>query len=289
MTDYSEQYFTSPDGLQLFYRDYNNAPKGTLTVLCMPGLTRNSKDFEEIAAHIAPCCRVICAEQRGRGNSEWDPDPSHYRPDVYVADMMALLAHLDIDEIVAFGTSLGGLMTMMMAAMHPGIIKAAIINDIGPELDPAGITRIKSYVGKGTPPTSWDEAYAAVKGFSKGVYPKFTKSDWQWFTRKLYADNNGRPEISYDPALGKTFDADNSNTAPVPNFWPQFEALYSAPMVVLRGALSDLLAGETLDKMASLHPDLVPVTVPDKGHTPLLNEPECTYAIDALLKKSFKA
>lgn len=286
MTSYCDEYFTSPDGLKLFYRDYNVAPKGSLTVLCMPGLTRNSKDFEEIAAHLAPQYRVICAEQRGRGKSAWDPDPSRYRPDVYLADMMALLAHLGISEIVAFGTSLGGLMTMMMAAKHPGVIKAAIINDIGPELDPTGIARIKSYVGKGTPPATWDEAYANVKGFSVGVYPNFTEANWRWFTHKLYADKNGKPEISYDPAIGKTFDADNSDATPTPNFWPQFEALCGVPVVVLRGALSDLLSEETLAKMTRLHPDLVPITVPERGHTPFLNEPVCVSAIDALLEKA---
>ena len=285
MANYREQYFTNPDGLQQYYRDYNQAPAGTPTVLCMPGLTRNSRDFEDIANHLAATCRVICVEQRGRGNSDWDPDPARYRLDVYVADMMALLAHLGISKVIAIGTSLGGLMTFIIAAMHPGTIVGAVINDIGPELDPKGIARIKSYVGKGTPPTSWEEAYAATKASASEVYPNFADTDWQWFTHKLYADKDGKPEILYDPAIGKTFDEDNNDTAPTPDFWPIFEALHSVPTLVLRGKLSDIISAETLEKMARLHPDLVALTVPDKGHTPLLNEPECYRAIDALFEK----
>jgi len=285
LTDYSDQYFTNPDGLRQYYRDYNIAPPGSPTVLCMPGLTRNSRDFEDLARHLAPTCRVICAEQRGRGNSQWDINPARYSLDTYVADMMALLAHLDMDKVIAIGTSLGGLITMMMVAMHPGVICGAVINDIGPELDPKGIARIKSYVGKGTPPTNWQEAYAAVKSANTGVYPDFTDKDWQWFTRKLYADKSGKPVLLYDPAISKNFDADNEESAPSPDLWPVFEACYTIPTVVLRGELSDILSAETLAKMARLHPDLVPVIIKSKGHVPLLNETECFQAIDALIEK----
>jgi len=282
---YTDNYFTNPDRLQQYYRDYNSAPKDAPTVLCMPGLTRNSRDFEDIAVHLAPTCRVICAEQRGRGNSDWDPDPTRYRIDVYVADMMALLAHLDTDKVIALGTSLGGLMAFVIAAMHPGRLTAAIINDIGPELDPNGIARIKSYVGKGTPPTNWAEACQTIKNASSESYPDFKDADWQWFTHKIYADKDGKPELLYDPAIGKAFNAENSDTAPTPDFWPVFQAFYTIPTVVLRGEVSDILSAKTLEKMAHLHPDLVPVTVPRKGHTPLLNEPECNAAIDALIEK----
>jgi len=283
MTDYSENTFTNPDGLKQYYRDYNMAGDSAPAVLCMPGLTRNSKDFDGVAAHMAKTCRVICVEQRGRGNSEWDPEPTRYRPDVYVADMMALLEHLGLKKIIAFGVSLGGLMTMMMAAMHPGTLQAAIINDIGPEVDPKGIARIKSYVGKGIPPQTWDEAVAAVKGSNTGVYPKFTDADWLWFTKKLYKDVAGKPVLQYDPALSQNFNEDDSQAAP--DLWPVFGMMKDIPVVALRGALSDILSAETLARMAKEHPDLDPVTVPDKGHVPLMTEPECLSAIDTLLKK----
>lgn len=283
MAEYSEEYFTNPDGLKQYYRDYNSAPESAPTVLCMPGLTRNSKDFAGVASHMAKSCRVICVEQRGRGNSEWDPDPSRYRPDVYVADMKALLEHLGSEQVIAFGVSLGGLMTMMMGAMMPGTLIGAIINDIGPEVDPTGIARIKSYVGKGTPPTTWDEAVAAVKNSNTGVYPKFSEDDWRTFTEKLYKDEDGKPVLQYDPALSQNFNEEESQSSP--DLWPIFGMLKDIPMVVLRGELSDILSNDTLLRMAMEHPDLDPVTVPDKGHVPLMTEPECLSAIDALLEK----
>lgn len=283
MTRYTDNYFTNTDGLQQYYRDYNTAGDDAPVVLCMPGLTRNSKDYEDAAQHLSKSCRVICIENRGRGNSDWDPDPSRYRPDVYVADVMHLLNQLGIKHIIAFGTSLGGLMTIMMAAMHTGLLKGAIINDIGPEIDPKGIERIKSYVGKGTPPENWKQAIAAVKTANSGVYPKFDEAEWEWFTRKLFKEEDGKPVAQYDPAISKNFEETEDQSAP--DLWPVFDLMKTVPTVVLRGALSDILSAETLDRMAKVHPDLTPVVVPDKGHVPLMAEPECIAAYDTLLAK----
>ena len=284
MTDYSSQFYKSTDGLRLHYRDYNNAPAGAPTILCMPGLTRNARDFADIATLLSSEYRVLCAEQRGRGSSQWDNDPTRYRPDVYVGDMAALLEHAGVDKFIAFGTSLGGLMTMMMAVMMPGKLLGAIINDIGPEVDPAGIARIKGYVGKGTPPKTWDEAIAAAKASGPTIYPTFNDADWKNFTEKLFVEVDGVPVPQYDPAISKNFDGE-ANSQNAPDLWPVFEATYSIPMVVIRGALSDILSAETLQKMAALHPDLTPVTVPNKGHAPVLDEPECVEAVQSLLKK----
>lgn len=283
MADFSDEYFTNTDGLKQHYRDYNTVPDGAPTVLCMPGLTRNAKDFGFIADHLKDRCRLICVEQRGRGWSEWDPDPSRYAPNVYVEDMMALLQHLDVAEIITIGTSLGGLMTIMMNALYPGVIKAAIINDIGPEIDPKGIERIKSYVGIGTPPATWDEAVEAVKFANRGVYPNFPEEDWKMFTHLLYEDKDGKPVVQYDPALRKNFDENDDQAAP--DLWPLFALMHQIPMVVLRGALSDILSAETLERMAAEHPDLVPVTVAEMGHVPLMREPEVQAAIDGLIDK----
>lgn len=283
MADYTDEYFTNTDGLKQHYRDYNIAPGGAPTILCMPGLTRNAKDFGFIADHLKNRCRLICVEQRGRGWSEWDPDPSRYAPNVYVEDMMALLQHLDLAEIITIGTSLGGLMTIMMNALYPGVIKAAVINDIGPEIDPVGIERIKSYVGLGTPPASWHEAVEAVKFANRGVYPKFSDEDWLMVTHLLYEDKDGKPTAQYDPALRKNFDENDDQAAP--DLWPLFDLMHSIPMVVLRGGISDILSATTLERMAREHPDLVPVTVPDMGHVPLMREPEVQAAIDALINR----
>jgi len=283
LKNYSENTFTNPDGLKQYYRDYDHAGAGAPVVLCMAGLTRNTRDFAEVADHLARTCRVIAVDQRGRGNSDWDPDPSRYRPDVYVSDMMALLGHLNVPKVIAFGTSLGGIMTFMIAAMHPGTLKGALINDIGPEIDPAGITRIKSYVGKGTPPATWADAVALVKSASFASFPKFSEDEWLWFTRKLFTDKDGKPVAQYDPAISKNFDANDDQSSP--DLWPVFDLSAGIPMVVTRGIHSDILSAETLSKMAARHPDLTAVTVADRGHTPLLTEPECVPAIDALIEK----
>ncbi|SDE40031.1 alpha/beta fold hydrolase [Kordiimonas lacus] len=281
MADYTDEYFTNPDGLKQHYRDYNQAGDNAPVVLCMPGLTRNGRDFEAIAEHLSDRCRVICVEQRGRGQSDWDPNPSRYLPVTYVADMMALLAHLGVDKVIAIGTSLGGLMTIMIQAMHPGKLQAAVINDIGPEIDPKGIERIKSYVGKGTPPETWEAAVEAVKTANAGVYPAFTEEDWRWYTENLYEDVDGKLAVMYDPAISQNFNSEESQSSP--DLWPFFKALHSIPMVVLRGGISDILSAETLERMAREHPDLVPVTVPGIGHVPLMREPECKQAIDELV------
>jgi len=283
LSKYTEHTFTNPDGLKQYYRDYNSAGEGAPIVLCMAGLSRNTRDFAEVASHLAATCRVIAVDQRGRGNSDWDPDPNRYRPDVYVGDMMALLSHLEISQVIAFGTSLGGIMAFMIAAMHPGTLTGTLINDIGPEIDPAGITRIKSYVGKGTPPETWADAVALVKSASFASFPKFSDEEWLWFTQKLFAEENGIPVAQYDPAISKNFDADNDQSAP--DLWPVFDLSASIPIVVTRGVHSDILAAETLNKMAARHPDLTAITVADRGHTPLLTEPECIPAIDTLIEK----
>ncbi len=283
MAEYTDEYFTNPDGLKQHYRDYNRAGEDAPVVLCMPGLTRNARDFEAIAEHLSDRCRVICVEQRGRGFSDWDPMPSRYRPVTYVADMMALLKHLGVGKVIAIGTSLGGLMTIMIQAMHPGTLMAAVINDIGPDIDPKGIDRIKSYVGKGTPPQTWQEAIDAVKTANAGVYPNFTEEDWRWYTGNLYDDLDGKPALMYDPAISQNFDSDETQAAP--DLWPFFQAMYSIPVVALRGGLSDILSAETLERMAEKHPDLVPVTVDGIGHVPLMNEPKCMKAIDDLVAR----
>lgn len=279
---YSDAYFTNRDGLKLHYRDYHIAPTGAPTVLCMPGLTRNAKDFGYLANHLAHRCRMICAEQRGRGLSDYDPDPGRYSPATYVDDMFELLDHLGLTSVYVVGTSLGGLMTMMMQAMRPGIFKAAIINDIGPEVDPAGIARITSYVGKGTPPETWDQAVSATKAANANVYPHFKDADWREFTELLYAEKDGKPVAAYDPAIRNNFTQKTDQAAP--DLWPVFAAMHSIPLLVLRGETSDILSADTLVRMQSEHPNCTAVTVPRIGHVPQMREPEVLAAIDRIIQ-----
>ncbi|WP_262695388.1 alpha/beta fold hydrolase [Kordiimonas aquimaris] len=283
MAPYSDAFFINDDGLRQHYRDYNTAPVGAPVVLCMPGLSRNAKDFGFIADHLSDRCRLICVEQRGRGLSDWDPQPERYAPATYVNDMFALLRHLGLDSVIAIGTSLGGLITIMMNAVRPGVIKAAVINDIGPEIDPAGIERIKSYIGKGKPPQNWAEAIENVKFSNRGVYPHFNDDDWAMLTHLTHEDRNGLPISQYDPAISQNFETNDDQAAP--DLWPIFEAMHTVPLVVLRGELSDILSGETLARMDREHPDIKAVTVGGVGHVPLMREPETQAAIDALISR----
>jgi pimeloyl-ACP methyl ester carboxylesterase len=287
MKPYSDEYFTNSDGLRQHYRDYHRAGPTAPVVLCMPGLTRNARDFEEVAEHLADRCRVICVEQRGRGLSDRDPDPSRYQPITYVGDMMALLEHLGVRQVVALGTSLGGLMTILMQAMHPGVFSAAIINDIGPEVDPVGLKRIQGYVGKTSAPKSWDEAITQVQTANTGIFPHFTAADWDQFARKLYIEVDGVIRADYDPLISQNLNQNEETAAP--DLWTVFRAMTAIPLLVIRGELSDILSEITLGVMAQVHPEMVSVTVPGVGHAPLLREPECLAAIDALIGRLIKS
>lgn len=281
MTDYEDVFYAAPDGLKLYARDYRHKD-ASLTILCMHGLTRNSADFESIAPHLNERYRVVSVDQRGRGRSDYDPDWQHYTPVTYVADMWKLLDDLGVREVVLFGTSMGGLMSMM-AAMQPGRVKGAIINDIGPVVDPKGLARIKGYVGKTKPAASWPEAAARIKELNVQFYPDFTEDDWMKFARRTFHKGaDGVPVLSYDPNISRPM-ADAPDDAVPPDLWPLFEMTTETPTLVLRGELSDILSAEMAEEMATRHPDCTAVMIPRVGHAPILDEPAAVTAIDAFL------
>lgn len=282
MIEAREVYYTSADGLKLYASDYAGPSAAALTILCLPGLTRNSRDFADLAAELSKTYRVISPDLRGRGRSAHDPEPVRYQPLTYVADMWTLLDHLGVTKVAIVGTSLGGLMAMIMAATRPDRVLGAVLNDIGPEVDPAGIARIQSYVGKTPPPASWDEAVAQVRELNADIFPNFNEARWESFARALYRDGpDGRPVPDYDPAIAQNVNAGN---AVPPDLWPLFDTLKAIPLVVIRGATSDILAADTLAQMQARHPRLVAVEVPGVGHAPLLDEPEARDAILDFLK-----
>lgn len=282
MADYRDIYYQSRDGLTLYARDYYHAsPRATL--LCMHGLTRNSADFAGIAEHLAPDYRLIVVDQRGRGLSEWDPDADNYQPAVYVQDMFQLLDELGLEKVVLLGTSMGGLMSMIMASLRGERFLGVILNDIGPVIDPAGLARIKGYVGKSGPVRSWAEAVAQTREINGKEFPDYDEDDWLRFTRALYRENaQGVPVLAYDPAIAQPM-AENEEAAVPPNLWPAFAALAELPCLVIRGALSDILAPGCVAEMRSRKPDLVVAEIPDRGHAPTLEEPACIAAIDDFL------
>lgn len=285
MADYRDHYYQSGDGLRLYARDYPCRDEGNAkpqTVLCMHGLTRNSADFAHLADHLSEHYRVIAVDNRGRGLSEYDANVTHYAPATYVQDMFTLLTDLDIDQVILCGTSMGGLMSFIMAAMHPARIQGMIINDIGPEINPAGLDRIKSYVGKSQPVSNWPEAISQAKEINAIAFPDFSDAEWEDFTRGIYRDEDGVPVLAYDPAISQPME-DEASAAVPPDLWPMFEASAAIPMLVIRGESSDILTPDCVQTMREKHPGLHHKEIPNRGHAPTLNEAISRAAIDAFL------
>ena len=277
MSRYEDVWYQSIDGLKLYARDYPNAaPRAT--VFCMHGLTRNSADFAELAEALQSDYRVIAVDQRGRGRSAWDPNPANYNPLVYVRDMYTLLDRLGLQEVIVIGTSMGGIMSMIMSALQPKRFRAVVLNDIGPVIAPAGLERIRSYVGKVPPVNSWAEAEARVRQLNTHVFPHWQGEDWARFTRKLYQENaDGVPQLAHDPAIAQSLKADPS--APPPDLWPSFQGLANIPTLVVRGSTSDILDLECVAEMQRRKPDIQVVEVPGIGHAPMLDEPVARRAV----------
>ena len=281
--DAVDHVYRSGDGLRLYCRIYPPKAPGGLPVLCLPGLTRNSRDFALLAAHLRPLYEVLAADLRGRGRSDWDTDPAHYQIPTYVRDVWALLQSRALDRVVVIGTSLGALIGQVMAALQPAKIAALVLNDAGPEVDPAGLRRIAGYAGKLPPVSSWDEAAAQAKSVYGLALPDLTDAEWLDYARQGYReDPQGRPVPDMDPAISKAFSAPSAAPA---DLWPLFAQIKSVPMLVIRGASSDILSAATVERMAREKPDLETLTVANRGHTPLLTEPECLTAIDDFLAR----
>lgn len=280
---YEDRYWTSSDGLTLHYRNYPGPDGGDrLPVLCMHGLTRNARDFGPLAEALCATRRVIVTEMRGRGMSDYAPDSDTYSPVTYVQDVEKLLAEQGVDRFAAIGTSMGGLMTLLMAAGKPGRMSAVVMNDVGPEVQAAGLARISGYVGQGRSYPTWVHAARGLAEAHGAAFPKFDLDQWlEMAKRTMVVSQNGRIVFDYDMAIAEPF-AKPGNAAP-PNLWLAFEALRDVPMVLVRGGLSDLLSPDTVKQMGMRNPKMRTVIVPDVGHAPTLDEPEARAAILALL------
>ena len=285
MESYSDCWYQSSDGLRLYARDYHCRDRGRVepdTILCMHGLTRNSADFSGLARHLCERYRVLAVDQRGRGRSDYDPVIAHYTPMTYVQDMFTLLDQLGLSKVIAVGTSMGGLMAFLMAAMQPQRICKMIINDIGPELDPRGLERIKGYVGKSGPVHSWDEAVAQCRSINEIAFPDFTDEQWLDFTQGIYREENGVPVLAYDPAIAQPMEDEASGAVP-PDLWGVFESSSAIPMLVIRGADSDILSRDCVEGMRARRSQLAVEEIPHRGHAPTLTEPASLAAIDSFL------
>lgn len=281
--NHRDVYSASGDGLKLFARDYGPEMGGATPVLCLAGLTRNSLDFETIAPRLSRARRVICPDYRGRGRSEYSPDPKTYRPDIELDDALRLLDQLGIDRVAVIGTSRGGIIAMVMAAKAKERLAGICYNDVGPRIEAEGLLRIRSYLGVAPRFENFEQAVASLKAVNPG-FRNLPDAQWMAFARRIFTDNNGRPGANYDLRLGESFpSAEDIAAGKLADAWPLFEATVPLPSTVLRGEFSDLLSAETVAEMLRRHPALQSVTVKDRAHVPLLDEPESVAAIDRWL------
>jgi pimeloyl-ACP methyl ester carboxylesterase len=266
---FSSAFVSSADGLRLHARCIG--PRSSLLpVVCLPGLTRTAGDFDVLAKALADSGRrVISLDYRGRGLSDDDRDPANYNPAIEMADVVTVLTALDAHPAIFIGTSRGGILTMLLAATHPGMVAAAVLNDIGPVIELQGLLRIKGYVGHLPQPEDFADAAAILRQLFGSQFPKLADADWLASAHRAFREENGRLVPTYDVALARTLDGVTPGTVP-PTLWPQFDALANVPVMVIRGMLSDLLSGETVAAMRARHRALRVVEVADQGHPPLL-------------------
>lgn len=282
MTGFAQRRWTSADGLSLFARDHAPADgPARLPVIAIHGLTRNSADFGIIAPLIAQSGRrVLSIDVRGRGRSDRAPDPMTYQPDTYARDVQALLDQLGIARAVFLGTSMGGLITMTLAAQRPKAVAAAILNDIGPAVSPEGLARIAAYSGQPVEIASWADATTYARRINAIAFPHYTDADWDAFARRVFReDADGSIALDYDPDISVPIRAAGAK-ALVPNLWPMFRRLArKRPTLLIRGETSDLLGPDIAARMRKVAPEMAYAEIPGIGHAPMLDEPEARSAI----------
>jgi pimeloyl-ACP methyl ester carboxylesterase len=280
---YEDKYWWSRDNLRLHFRDYAG-PDDRPPILCIPGLTRNARDFEPVAERLAGQWRVICVELRGRGESAYAKDPMTYVPLVYLQDLDRLIEQLEISRFIGIGTSLGGIMLMLLAATGHGRAAGALLNDIGPSIEEAGLARIRQNVGLGGAHPTWVHAARALAEVNGAIYPGYRLEDWLVLAKRLSRLNaQGRIVLDYDQRIAEPFRVPGGEAGV--DLWPALEALRGCPVTILRGALSDILSDATAREMQARLPGADLVTVPRAGHAPTLAEPASVAAIDRLLDK----
>lgn len=277
--------YVSHDGLNLFAKSYG-PEDAELTVLCMHGLTRNHKDFEPMIAALKSEYRFIAVDVRGRCESEYDRNPFNYIPPIYAQDMVMLLDELGIEKVALIGTSMGGLISMLLMRLIPERILGVVMNDIGPKVEKPGIRRIMDYVGKSPPFPSWDAAIERVKENCAMEYPNYTAADWLAFSQRICREKkNGEVVFDYDPKIRKAFRLNRSTFLATTLAWRYFKSMSAAPLLLVRGELSQLLSPETADKMVAKHGNAELLTVEDIGHAPVLDEPAVIAALNSFLSK----
>jgi pimeloyl-ACP methyl ester carboxylesterase len=279
-------FYTSFDDLKLYARHYPAPDEKLRSVVCLPGLTRNARDFHYLASYLSRHSEkprnVYCLDYRGRGRSQYDRNWRNYIPYIELIDTLDFLAIRGLHRVTVVGTSRGGLIAMLMATVRPTAMGAVVLNDIGPVIETRGLARIVGYVGRMPVPKTWPEAVMLLREMNERAFPDLDEAQWEELAQALFDERKGRPALAYDRRLARAFGTiDLSQT--IPDLWPQFVALGQVPAFVIRGANSDVLSAETLKAMITRHPNLRALTVPDEGHAPLLKEPKTVEAIGAFL------
>jgi pimeloyl-ACP methyl ester carboxylesterase len=274
-------YWWSNDGLRLHYRDYAG-PTDKPTIVCLPGLTRNARDFEALAGRLANQWRVLAVEFRGRGESAYAKDPMTYVPLTYVQDVEALLRELALPRVVFIGTSLGGIVSMILASMDRERTAGVILNDIGPVIEPGGLERIRGYVGRTGPWPTWLHAARWLSENNAAAYPHYDLPDWLTMAKRVFRlTSAGRIVADYDKKISEPFRLAGGEAGQ--DLWPVLDGMASIPTLVIRGELSDVLSTATAQAMVGRLHDATYIDVPGVGHAPTLDEPEASAAIDAFL------
>ena len=271
----SLQFFTASDGTRLAYRDEGEG----LPLLCLSGLTRTMADFDYLAPHLPPL-RLIRMDYRGRGASQWTGAASYTVPQEG-RDALELLDHLGLPKAAVLGTSRGGLIAMLLAALAKDRLLGVALNDIGPVIERDGLARIFDYLGRN--PAA--KTHAALAAALPAVMPGFAHvppSRWLEEAEKHYTLGPRGLQITYDPALREAFIA--AFDGPEFDAWPLFDALAGLPLALIRGAKSDLLSPATLAEMQRRRPDMITAEVPDRAHIPFLDEPEALAALTRWLE-----
>ena len=273
---FTDLVWTAADGLSLHARDYPAlGPVSGPPVICVHGLTRNARDFEDLAPRLAARGRrVLAVDVRGRGGSDRDPQPLNYHPATYALDLIALLDATGIARAVFIGTSMGGLITMVLASIRPQAIAAAVLNDVGPELSPVGLARIGGYVGGGSSFADLDEAAAYAKATNGAAFAHYGDADWRSFAARLVDEAaDGSLVLAYDPQIAAPFRAADPAAA-APDLYPLFRALATdRPLLLVRGGVSDLIDPPIVARMRAAAPSMAFAEVAGIGHAPMLTEP----------------
>ncbi|MVA26640.1 alpha/beta fold hydrolase [Agrobacterium vitis] len=272
---FQDRTVTAADGIQLFVRDYQASGDTDLAslppVVCLPGLTRNHRDFTQLARRLsAGGRRVICIDSRGRGGSGRDPDPKNYNLLTEMADVIAMLDEFAIAQADFIGTSRGGLLLHFLAVMHSSRIRSVILNDVGPVLEKEGLIAIRDYLSGNGGPKTWADCPAYLKSVHGATFPVLEQQDWEDMAQALYRDENGIPVADYDPAIAAQISSIDFSK-PIPDLWVQYEALAPFPLLIIRGEHSQLLSRQASESMIARHPSASLVIAKGQGHAPLLH------------------